>query len=54
VIVFSASDVDPAEGKKAEAVLVKGDTSNTELLNTIQRVLQIPGDPGPTRPQTLS
>jgi DNA-binding response OmpR family regulator len=54
VIVFSASDVDPAEGQQAEAVLVKARTSNTELLNTIQRVLQIPGDPGPTRPQPLS
>lgn len=54
VIVFSASDVDPAEGQQTEAVLVKARTSNTELLNTIQRVLQIPGDPGPTRPQPLS
>jgi PAS domain S-box-containing protein len=54
VIVFSAGDVDPANGKQAEAVLVKARTSNTELLNTIQRVLQIPGDPGPTRPQPLS
>ena len=54
VILFSACDVDPAEGKQAEAVLVKARTSNTELLNTIQRVLQIPGDPGPTRPQSLS
>ncbi|MEC5214092.1 PAS domain S-box-containing protein [Polaromonas sp. CG_9.5] len=54
VIVFSASDVDSAEGKQVEAVLVKAYTSNTELLNTIQRALQIPGDPGPTRPQPLS
>ena len=54
VIVFSASDVDPADGKQAEAVLLKAHTSNTELLHAIQRVLQIPGDPGPTRPQTLS
>lgn len=54
VIVFSAGDVDPADGRQADAVLVKAHTSNTELLNTIQRVLQIPGDPGPTRPQELS
>jgi PAS domain S-box-containing protein len=54
VIVFSASDVDPADGLQADAVLVKAHTSNTELLHTIQRVLQIPGDPGPTRPQALS
>ncbi|HEX5336920.1 MAG TPA: PAS domain S-box protein, partial [Gallionella sp.] len=55
VIVFSACDVDVdmVEGKQVEAVLVKARTSNTELLNTIQRVLQIPGDPGPTRPQAL-
>ncbi|MDO8250098.1 MAG: ATP-binding protein, partial [Rhodoferax sp.] len=54
VIVFSANDVDPDECRRAEAVLIKARTSNTELLNTIQRVLQIPGDPGPTRPQPLS
>jgi CheY-like chemotaxis protein len=54
VIVVSAGDVDPADGRQADAVLVKAHTSNTELLNTIQRVLQIPGDPGPTRPQELS
>lgn len=54
VIVFSAGDVDPADGKQADAVLVKAHTSNTELLNTIQRVLQIPGDPGPTQSQPLS
>jgi PAS domain S-box-containing protein len=54
IIVFTAGDVDPADRKYVEAVLVKARTSNTELLNTIQRVLQIPGDPGPTRPQPLS
>ncbi len=54
VIVFSASDFNPAELRRAEAVLVKADTSNTELLNTIQQVLRIPGDPGPSRPQVLS
>jgi len=50
VIVFSARDVDPADRKHAEAVLVKARTSNLELLNTIQRVLQIPGNPGPALP----
>ena len=54
VNVFSAGDVEPSDGRYADAVLVKAHTSNTELLNTIQRVLQIPGDPGPTRPQALS
>lgn len=54
VIVFSSSDVDPEDSQLAEAVLVKAHTSNAELLNTIQRILQIPGDPGPTRPQPLS
>jgi PAS domain S-box-containing protein len=54
VIVFSAGDVDPADRGQADAILVKAHTSNSELLNTIQRVLQIPGDPGPTRPQELS
>lgn len=46
--------LDPADGRQADAVLVKAHTSNSELLHTIQRVLQIPGDPGPTRPQALS
>ncbi|MEO5660081.1 MAG: PAS domain S-box protein [Polaromonas sp.] len=54
VIVFSASDVDPGEGRQADAVLVKSETSNAQLLNTIQRVLQISGDPGPTRPPELN
>lgn len=54
VIVFSASDVDPAECPQVEAVLVKARTSNTELLNTILGVLQISGDPGPALPQPLS
>ncbi|MEO7127458.1 MAG: ATP-binding protein [Rhodoferax sp.] len=53
VIVFSASDVDPEESKHAQAVLLKADTSNGELLSTIQRLLRIPGDPGPTQPQPL-
>ena len=54
VIVVSASDLDPADGSRAQAVLVKARTSNSELLHAIQRVLQIPGDPGPSRPVTLS
>lgn len=54
VIVFSASDADPVNGRRAEAVLVKAHTSNTDLLHTMQRLLQIPGDPGPTRPSSLS
>ena len=48
VIVFSASDAAPAGDEKVEAVLVKSSTTNTELLNAIQRALQIPpysGDP---------
>ena len=53
VVVFSASDVDPIDGKQAEAILVKAHTSNSELLHTIQRVLKVCGDPGPTRPQAL-
>ena len=53
VIVFSASDVSPADSRLAEAVLIKAHTSNSELLQTIQRVLKIPGDPGPTRPMPL-
>jgi PAS domain S-box-containing protein len=53
VIVFSAGDVNPADGKQADAVLVKAHTSNTELLNTIQRVLQIPADYRPTQSQPL-
>ncbi len=51
VIVFSASDVHPPDGKQTEAVLLKARTSNTELLNTIQRALQISGTPGPSRPK---
>jgi CheY-like chemotaxis protein len=49
VIVFSASDEAPAESKNVEAVLVKSNTSNTELLNAIQRALLMPehsGNPG--------
>ena len=54
VIVFSASDEDPAQRKKVAAVLVKSNTSNTELLNAIQRALLIPensGNPGRIHPK---
>jgi PAS domain S-box-containing protein len=54
VIVFSAGDVDPSDGRHADAVLVKAHTSNTELLNTIQRVLQTPVDPAPPVPKPVS
>ena len=46
VIVFSASDKDPTQRKRVEAVLVKSNTSNTELLNAIQRALLIPENSG--------
>ena len=46
VIVFSASDEDPADNEKVEAILVKSNTTNTELLNAIQRALLIPENPG--------
>ncbi|MDP2447964.1 MAG: PAS domain S-box protein [Polaromonas sp.] len=39
VVVFSASEVDRAQGTRAAAVLVKAQTSNEELLQTLQRVL---------------
>jgi len=52
VIVFSANDADPEEGKRVEAVLVKSNTSNDELLHTIQRALQISGDSASTQPNT--
>ncbi|WP_426145073.1 ATP-binding protein [Polaromonas sp. DSR2-3-2] len=42
VIVFSACDEDPAQSRQVEAVLVKSNTSNTELLNAIQHALLIP------------
>lgn len=50
VIVFSPSDTDLAEDKRAEAVLLKARTSSMELLSTIQRILQIPADPGTAAP----
>jgi len=46
VIVFSASDEDPTQRKKVDAVLVKSNTSNTELLTAIQRALLIPENSG--------
>jgi len=47
VIVFSASYVAQADGQQVEAVLLKAHTSNADLLHTIQRALQISGDPDP-------
>lgn len=41
VVVFSATDVSAAEDRGAAAILVKAQTSNEELLATIQRVLKI-------------
>ncbi len=52
IIVFSASDADPQEGKRVEALLVKSQTSNEVLLNTIQRALRISGDLPSSRPDT--
>ena len=52
VIVFSASDADPEDGKRVEAVLVKSHTSNDELLHTIQRALRISGDSASIRSHT--
>lgn len=42
VIVFSASDIDLHSRSQAHAVLLKSQTSNAELLKTIQRVLDEP------------
>lgn len=39
VVVFSATEVDRAGSRRAAAVLVKAQTSNNELLQTLQRVL---------------
>ncbi|GAB3468772.1 PAS domain S-box protein [Polaromonas eurypsychrophila] len=39
VVVFSATEVDRDESSRAAAVLVKAQTSNDELLQTLQRVL---------------
>ncbi len=41
VVVFSATEVDRAQGTRAAAVLVKAQTSNDELLQTLQRVLSL-------------
>ena len=38
VIVFSASDVNPAGPRQADVILVKSQTSNADLLSAIQRV----------------
>jgi len=45
LVVFSASEVLPDAGTRPDAVLVKASTSNADLLQTIQRVLKMPGDP---------
>ncbi len=39
VVIFSALEVDQRQAMRADAVLVKAKTSNTELLETLQRVL---------------
>ncbi|MDI1236933.1 MAG: PAS domain S-box protein [Polaromonas sp.] len=39
VVVFSASEVNRAQGTRAAAVLIKAQTSNEELLQTLQHVL---------------
>jgi len=39
IVVFSATDVVAMESERVEAVLVKAHTSNEELLQTLQRVL---------------
>jgi len=39
VVVFSATALQPAEAARFAAVLLKAQTSNTELLQTLQRVL---------------
>ena len=42
VIVFSASDSEIIKGKQVQAILVKARTSDTDLLNTFQRVFWQP------------
>jgi CheY-like chemotaxis protein len=42
VIVFSASDAEAAEGREVQALLIKSQTTEAELLDAIQRAL-----PGP-------
>jgi len=46
VIVFSALDLGPVDGKRVEAILIKANTSDAELLNAIKRTLQIPEHSG--------
>ncbi len=48
LIVFSASEVLPRSRVRPDAMLVKASTSNTDLLNTIQRVLQLSANPSPS------
>ena len=47
VVVFSASEVDRAGSARTAAVLLKAQTSNAELLQTLQRVLKLGRSPGP-------
>ena len=46
VVVFSARDFDRADGARVAAVLVKAQTSNAELLQTLQRALSQARPPG--------
>jgi PAS domain S-box-containing protein len=50
VIIFSASDIESHGPRNASAVLVKSQTSNAELLRTIQRVLDMPEEAVPLSP----
>ena len=47
VVVFSARDFDRADGARVDAVLVKAQTSNAELLQTLQRALSQARPAGP-------
>jgi hypothetical protein len=40
VVVFAAADVDPADRRRAAAVLVKSRTTNEQLISTLKRVLE--------------
>jgi len=46
IVVFSAQEVDPPQHARVAAVLLKAQTSNAELLQTLQRVL---GEAGASR-----
>jgi CheY-like chemotaxis protein len=51
VVVFSATALKPAEAARFAAVLLKAQTSNTELLKTLHRVLT---DAQPIAPELLN